>query len=119
MVGRSCCFSCGIAIAPNAIAMRDIRPIRARCARLNLDSQDMGQGSLFCERQKWRGGPSTLWHACEVIRSLQDHFLIRRLLRAQYGTVELTPPLDVPAPTRTRSPRAGPGPGLSAWPWPG
>src|SRR3954469_9100868 len=33
--------------------------------------------------------------------------------------LELTPPVDVPAPTRTRSPRAGPGPGRPAWPWPG
>jgi hypothetical protein len=28
--------------------MMDIRPMRARCARLKRDSQDMGGGSLFC-----------------------------------------------------------------------
>ncbi len=46
MVGSSCCLSCGIAIAPKTSATIEISPIRARCARLNLDSQDMG-GSLF------------------------------------------------------------------------
>src|SRR6478609_8835132 len=47
MVGSSCCLSCGIAIAPKTSATIEISPIRALCARLNLDSQDMG-GSLFC-----------------------------------------------------------------------
>ncbi len=44
MVGSSCCLSWGIAIAPKTSAMIDISPIRARCARLNFDSQDMGEG---------------------------------------------------------------------------
>src|ERR1043165_331970 len=55
MVGSSCCLSCGIAIAPKTSATIEISPIRALCARLNLDSQDMG-GSLFCGlRGRWAG----------------------------------------------------------------
>ncbi len=44
MVGSSCCLIWGIAISPKTSATIDMRPIRARCARLNLDSQDMVQG---------------------------------------------------------------------------
>ncbi|CAM5709250.1 hypothetical protein SVIOM342S_10040 [Streptomyces violaceorubidus] len=51
MVGSSCCLSWGIAIAPKTSATIDMSPIRARCARLNLDSQDMDQGlSSVAER---------------------------------------------------------------------
>ncbi len=56
MVGSSCCLSCGIAIAPKTSATIEISPIRARCARLNLDSQDMGgSSSVACERARAYG----------------------------------------------------------------
>ncbi|KUN86616.1 hypothetical protein AQJ66_11320 [Streptomyces bungoensis] len=41
---RSCCSIWGIAISPKTSAMSGTSPTRARCARLNLDSQDMDRG---------------------------------------------------------------------------
>ncbi len=108
MVGSSCCLSWGIAMAPKAIAMIDISPIRARWARLNLDSQDMkwvsvdvsgGTTAPVTDMHKGPRTPSAMRMAGFVA---PGPVLGRRVLRAEYAPGGLTPPLGGPDPIRTR-----------------
>ncbi|GAA3796847.1 hypothetical protein GCM10022206_40570 [Streptomyces chiangmaiensis] len=82
-------MSCGIAIAPKTSATIDISAIRARCARLNRDSQDMGRRlSLWLSgRPGTQMSPRlyTLVHRPVPIRRPTVGFPARRLLRTQYG----------------------------------